>query len=223
MNSIPELPEIVPKIGVMCSTVLNRDGILNWFIRYSNWLKIVKVAASFLSAVNKFKGISLSILNYKEAEHFILKELQKESFPEIYKRLVEGKALPSSERVVGLSPWIDKNGLMRAGGRLQKSEFTFEEKHPIIIPAKHPITLTILSYFHEKVHHQGRLVTYAELRKAGFHIMNSRAVLRSFLNSCVICKRLRGKLVTQQMAQLPEDRIERCAPFERCGLDVFDS
>ena len=47
-----------------------------------------------------------------------------------------------------------------------------------------------------------------------------RSVLGKFLKNCVMCRKLRGATLTQKMAELPEDRLERAAPFEKCGIDV---
>ena len=81
--------------------------------------------------------------------------------------------------------------------------------------------MSIISSCHESTKHQGRLLTSAAIRQAGFHILNPRNAVSSFIKSCIVCKRQRGKLLTQQMGQLPCDRLEKTPPFEKCGMDVF--
>ena len=41
------------------------------------------------------------------------------------------------------------------------------------------------------------------------------------LNKCVTCKRLRGAVIEQRMADLPADRTEVTPPFTNVGFDVF--
>lgn len=41
------------------------------------------------------------------------------------------------------------------------------------------------------------------------------------LNSCVVCKKLRGRMLNQFMADLPADRTITSPPFTNVGFDVF--
>ena len=96
----------------------------------------------------------------------------------------------------------------------------FDRKHPYLIPQNHPISKAILSYFHNQGGHQGRHITHGLIRQNGFHLENGRQLIRQFLKDCIVCRRLRAKLATQKMADLPEDRLESCPPFTNSGLDV---
>lgn len=79
----------------------------------------------------------------------------------------------------------------------------------------------IISHHHEEVHHQGRLLTLASVRQAGYHVHRCSGVIRSFLKACVTCRKLRGEFMRQQMADLPADRLEVAPPFTFTGLDTF--
>ena len=119
-----------------------------------------------------------------------------------------------------MRPWMDQDGVIRVGGWIQRINFSHVVKHPILLSPKHAVMLSILSLCHDKVRHQGRLITIAAVRQAGYHT-NPRSVLSSFFKSCTICKHMRGELLTQRMVQLPRDRVERTAPFQKSGMDVF--
>ena len=95
------------------------------------------------------------------------------------------------------------------------------EKHPVIIPGKHHIAKLIVLQFHEEVQHQGRLFTEGAIRKGGFWITGGKRLVSSVILSCVKCRRLRGKLEGQKMADLPSDGLEEAPPFTYVGLDVF--
>ena len=55
-----------------------------------------------------------------------------------------------------LDPFLDRDGLLRVGGRIKRGSFMEEIKFPVIIPRKGHVTDLIIKYFHEKVQHQGR-------------------------------------------------------------------
>ncbi|XP_059086512.1 uncharacterized protein LOC131883153 [Tigriopus californicus] len=70
--------------------------------------------------------------------------------------------------------------------------------------------------------HQGRHLTLGAVRNAGFQIQNGRNAIRRMLAKCVVCQRLCGSLESQQMSDLPLDRVEPSPPFTTVGLDIFE-
>ena len=123
--------------------------------------------------------------------------------------LKERRRLLRKSNLVRLDPFLDRDGILLVGGRLSRSSLTFEEKHPILLPKKHHLSLLIIRHYHEKVvHHQGRQITHGAVRQAGFWIVNGHGETSRIVNACVTCKRLRGRTLTQHMADLPVDRTE---------------
>ena len=51
-----------------------------------------------------------------------------------------------------LNPFLEEE-VMRAGGRLQKSDLEYNAKHPIILPPNHPITAMIIEKEHGEQGH----------------------------------------------------------------------
>ena len=221
LDEAENLPEVINEASILSTKVGLVNPVLQHLLKFSNWKKLVRVTARVFQAIQIFKRRVNPQEPASLARSFVLKQAQIQSFPEAYAKLEEGSPVPAGDRLAPLSPWLDENGIMRVGGRLQRGDFTPAEKHPILLPNKHQVTALILSSCHESTYHQGRLITSAALREAGYHILNPRNVITSFINSCTICKWLRGKFQIQQMAQLPHDRVERTAPFENCGMDVF--
>jgi len=43
-----------------------------------------------------------------------------------------------------LHPFLDENGMLRVGGRLHEAPWTFERKHPILLPAQCKITRLLI-------------------------------------------------------------------------------
>ena len=121
----------------------------------------------------------------------------------------------------GLSPFCDALGTIRVGGRLAHSHLPYEGKHPLMIPGESPIARLIISHFHERTRHQGRVITLAAIRNAGYFIPALRAKVSSFIKACPTCIKLRAKPLQPKMADLPPCRVQESPPFSYVGIDVF--
>ncbi|XP_028412002.1 uncharacterized protein LOC114534734 [Dendronephthya gigantea] len=153
-----------------------------------------------------------------------IKVLKREDNNDIESRdqLKERRRTLRRSNLAGLDPFLDQKGILRVGGRLNRSSLTFEEKHPVLLPKKHHVTQLLLRHYHEKVtHHQGRQITHGAVRQAGYWVINGNKEVARMINACVTCKKLRGRTLTQHMADLPVDRVEAHPPFTNVGLDVF--
>ena len=51
--------------------------------------------------------------------------------------LKERRRLLRNSNLVRLDPFLDRDGILRVGGRFSRPSLTFEEKHPILLPKKH--------------------------------------------------------------------------------------
>ena len=222
------------------------------FERFSDWLKLQRAVACLIAKIRNRKTSkdvrSLDDDQNVENEHrhpsskdsesakiAIIKAVQNEAFADdisVLKRenketesrdqLKEQRRTLRKSNLAGLDPFLDQDGVLRVGGRLNRSSLTFEEKHPILLPKKHHVSQLIIRHYHEKViHHQGRQITHGAVRQAGFWVINGHKEVSRMVNVCVTCKKLRGRTLTQHMADLPVDRMETHPPFTNVGLDVF--
>ncbi|XP_046869360.1 uncharacterized protein LOC124462006, partial [Drosophila willistoni] len=78
-----------------------------------------------------------------------------DQFLDDYQLLLANKPLRSRSQLAKLSPMIDKDGLLRVGGRLHHSQLSTEAKHPVLLPKSHRITKLILEYEHRVNLHPG--------------------------------------------------------------------
>ena len=113
------------------------------------------------------------------------------------------------------------DGLLRVGGRIRRAEMPLDVKHPCILPQKSHVTELIICHFHQKVAHQGRGMTHNSIRSSGFWIIGGSSVVSSHISKCVRCRKIRGVLQNQRMADLPEDRLEPSPPFTYSAVDYF--
>ena len=127
----------------------------------------------------------------------------------------------NKSRLYRLDPFLDDNEVLRVGGRLRRSNEDYVEKHPAILPKGHHLSNLAIIYHHEKVHHQGLLITHGAVCQAGIWVMGASRMVSKAISRCIKCKRLRGKFSTQHMADLTSDRMETPPPFTNVGFDVF--
>ena len=120
-----------------------------------------------------------------------------------------------------LDPFLDEDGVLRVGGCLRRSQLETAEKHPALLPKRHHLSKLVIKHHHTKVHHQGRQITHGAVRQAGFWIIGGHGMVAKTLSACVMCRKARGKMLTQHMANLPADRMEVTPPFTNVGFDVF--
>ena len=114
----------------------------------------------------------LSAAELEQAGQVVIKVVDKEVFPAEPKALSsaekEIESVPKHSNLFQLDPLVDSNGLLRVRGRLENSTLDFQEKHPVILPKGHLVSELIIRHFHEKVHHQARLITSGAIRQAGY-------------------------------------------------------
>lgn len=157
----------------------------------------------------------------KQSEKFIIREAQSDIYGKEVQCLREGKPLNRDSSLLTLAPVLNEEGLLCVGGRLRKANISVRQKNPILIPGKNYLATLLIRHFHEKVSHQGRHLTEGALREAGYWITGGKRLVSSVIHSCVTCRKLRGKLSFQRMADLPSDRLEPGPPFSSVGVDCF--
>ena len=226
------LPEEEREVSILSTKVRNPSPFSNLFSKINSFPKLVNIFscilrfARVLDRVRQKNGClenprPVEVSN-QEARATLIRVVQTECFFDEIKKLKSGIPLSDTHQLSNLAPSVDKIGLLRVGGRLKHSDVDFSVKHPILIPQNHPLSSTIIQYFHKLNKHQGSLITHNSIIQNGYHIQNGRTLIRNFLKSCVTCRKLRGKPSEQIMADLPPHRlVENIPPFTHVGIDVF--
>lgn len=193
--------------------------------KYSNLTRLIRITAWCKRAIVSFRGDrttlsspSLSTIELENARIFWVKTVQKASFRKEIELLSKGLPLPTSNSLVRLTPFIDSNGLLRLGGRLQHSLLPSSAKHPLILPKDSPLTLLIIAEAHNQTLHGGTQLTLSFVRNE-YWIIGGRATVRSQILNCVRCARYRQKRAQQLMGQLPTERATPNRPFAHSGVD----
>ena len=131
------------------------------------------------------------------------------------------KIVKKASTLYKMDPFLDNDGVLRVGGHLRNAEIPAAAKYPVVLPKKGHVTRFIISHYHDSIYHQGRGMTHNQIRSSGFWIVGGSSAVADFIAKCVRCRKLRGALQEQKMADLPEDRVQSAPPFSYCAVDYF--
>ncbi|KAK0130929.1 hypothetical protein N1851_034390 [Merluccius polli] len=222
---IPELsvgdPE-VRKAQALHTEITEQISFVDRLSNFSSWLSVIRAVARIQRRINNDKSSGHStVLEREKAECFIIKALQSHVYKDDLTLLNKGTKLQTHKELYKLDAFVDKDGVLKVGGRLCDSSLPNSLKHPAIIPKDHHITKLIIAHCHEKVKHQGKGLTINEIRSNGYWIPGMNRAVASYIWQCVTCRRLRRSTEIQRMADLPPERVEPSPPFTYSGMDCF--
>lgn len=115
-------------------------------------------------------------------------------------------------------PFIEKSGIMRLGGRLDRALLPFEQLHPSLLPDVSWLAKLLIRQAHERTLHGGARQMTACLPQK-FWITNLTRAIKTNNSRCIECSRQRQTSTQQMMGELPSDRVRPCRPFEHAGVD----
>ena len=224
-----------PNVRIVLSSYILAEEFISVLDRFSSWFMVQRVIALCRKFIHSLKlkiarketsndvniNLVIDLEELANAKTVIVKVLQHSVFSEEIQLLNNSKLIPVSSKLHKLDIFLDDFGVLRVGGRLERSTMCYEMKHPIILPRKSHITVLIIRYFHERIKHQGRGFTINEIRANGYWIIGCSRAVSSYIYSCVTCRKLRSGTSSQKMSTLPEVRLEQSPPFSHIGCDCF--
>ena len=193
--------------------------------RFSSWRKLVRVTAYVLRFVwnlrtqtyNRVEGrVSkpindgpLSTEELQNGEKYWIQECQTD----LKDRLNKGEFNK-------LSPFRDPEGVYRVGGRVDRALFSYETKHPSLLPREHWVSRLIVRPVH-RCGHTGIAATVAKIRSK-YWIIGAHDLAKSVKFRCVFCREMGAKTEFQVMADLPPSRVAPLTPpFYFTSCDYF--
>ena len=102
-------------------------------------------------------------------------------------------------------------------GRLQFSQLSFDEKHPILLPKCH-LAVLLVRFQHVLMKHAGVSTMITALRKC-YWIIGVRRIAKRVKKTCASCQQQDAAACSQPMAPLPPERVNPAVPFAVTGLD----
>lgn len=174
--------------------------------------------------INEKRNLEKKMLTVKDlskAEMELIKFSQRQTYAKEIKVLQQGNShVRRYSSIFKLDPYL-QDGVLRVGGRLNRSAMPEEAKHPVLLYKQHRIAQLILHHIHQETGHGGRNHVLAKLRQR-YWIPKANAAARTVISECNLCRRLRAKAGEQKMADLPQDRLlPDKPPFTNTGVDYF--
>ncbi|XP_055542891.1 uncharacterized protein LOC129728468 [Wyeomyia smithii] len=133
------------------------------------------------------------------------------------RQLKQNRSVPLKSKLRFLKPQLVE-GLIRVGGRLHHCTLAVDEKHPVVLPAKHHLAILIARHIHEETMHGGPNLLLSTIRQRFWALMG-RDLARCTVHRCVTCARARPRSLEQLMGDLPPVRFTKSFPFENVGVD----
>lgn len=223
-DSVIALPEI--KTNLSLHTTHSENYLYSSLIkfdRFSNFLRLQRAVCYVFRFIKLCKRISFNNTHFSHDElqcslNLIIIQSQRESFPE-YQLLLNNKEIPCKNHLLKFNVFLDENKIMRVGGRLHNSEYSFEKKHPILLQSTNYFVKLLFRYEHIRLMHSGPQLLLATIRET-YWPLGGRNLARACYRQCIRCKRLKGQTVVAQMGNLP---LHRCSPadfpFQNVGVD----
>ena len=108
---------------------------------------------------------SLTVDELTSAENKLLRLLQSIHFSKEIRTLQKNPNTAVGGKLQRLNPFLDNEGILRIGGRLNNSPIPLHQKYSIILP-KSSVTELIIDQVHRRNHHSGTRSHYMRLDNA---------------------------------------------------------
>lgn len=218
--------EIPEQRVVVCLSIQPCDELNYGLEKFSSLQKSLRVLGYVLRFIKNLK-MSCKECNKQtgpltpdelnEALEQYIKNVQIQCFASEYNALLNNKEISKSSRILGLNPFLHK-GLIRVGGRIEKSSQPFEQKHPIILPQGHKLTESIIREEHMRLLHCGVQCLIYSVRQR-FWPLSGRKICKGVVRKCIKCFRAKPGKLNYLMGDLPEVRVNAHSVFLNVGTD----
>lgn len=202
-------------------TFLNVSKV-NIFERFSTFNRLKRVVAWIRRFVNNARKIKvagpLTANELYQSRNTLIKWCQEESFN--FKNLTEKQNVKSTTHIRCLNPFLDKDGMIRVGGRISAADdFGYDKKFPILLPKNHILTKLIFKNIHESFLHCGVQQLLAYTRET-YWPLNGRNTAKQVVHNCTKCFRAKPSSLDPFMGNLPQERLKsNDAVFTHVGVD----
>ncbi|XP_064648534.1 uncharacterized protein LOC135500812 [Lineus longissimus] len=190
--------------------------------RFRSITHLTRVTALVLKFTKLMKGdkdsrAPIKVKDLIQAENIWLQALQSDIYHQEIQAINGVRVRAPLVRQLRL--FLDDNGILRVGGRLQNAPLDYVTKFPALLPRVHDFTGLIVQRAHRIVLHSGIQATTTNIRHS-YWIPQIRNVVKSVLRNCVICKKLTGKPFRSPISPpLQSFRVQDAPPFEITGID----
>lgn len=143
-----------------------------------------------------------------------VRNLQEEYFP------LESKGKKTS-LAINLDLFKDVDGLLRCNGRMKNADWSFDKRHPVLIPRDCKFSEDFVIKTHRENYHMGTNHTLSKVREL-YWIPRGKSYVQRILKTCPECiKHKGGPFKLPPAPALPPERVNYTAPFTYTGVDYM--
>ncbi|XP_047041318.1 uncharacterized protein LOC124645549 [Helicoverpa zea] len=204
--------------SVKAHLTTNEDNPL--WVKYSSLQRLIRVIAycrRFLRRKERRESY-LTSEELSDALEICIRKYQAQEFKKDINSIKKLGVVSKKSKLRPLCPWIDNKGILRVGGRIQKSNMTESMIHPIIIPSKNHFCTLLVQEAHQNTLHGGPTLMLNYLRSK-YWIISAKNMVKACVRKCVTCARQSATITNQFMGQLPTCRVTPARPFLHVGVD----
>ncbi|XP_071056032.1 uncharacterized protein [Onthophagus taurus] len=196
------------------------DHLLTKFSSLSKIQRIISYIRRFILLSKKNRNVNLfssfSQFELQDSLHVLIKHVQNQHFSCVFNALIKNQLVTKPFRK--LTPFIDRDGLLRVGGRLRHSDIPYEHKHPLLLPCDSRLSELIIETIHREYLHPGQRTLHGLLAQR-YWILSPRRAIHRVLFKCIRCFRMNPRPQVPLMADLPKYRISEVKAFSAAGVD----
>ena len=229
IGPVPEIPadvdlEEISKTSVLLTSISNvwADEVLRNFNSLTKLKRVtVFILRRFRTEMNP-KPRNSTLMTVQELDTAMktwIKIIQAQHFSQEITWLKSEKEFPNGNPIKSLNPFLDFEGILRVGGRLENAEDLPEDmKHPAFLPKNHKLVTMIIEDAHARhMHAQSQLLT--AIISSQYWIIGLKPQVRRFIKNCITCQKVTAQIGTQMMGNLPRSRISQTRAFLHTGVD----
>ncbi|KAL4113825.1 hypothetical protein QTP88_017393 [Uroleucon formosanum] len=220
-------PHHLPEVKTASACVLAVREVPNcdkFLLRFSSWSRLQRALAYALRFIDRVivkRPTNADVLTLDELQRAIrmaVRVTQRTHFQELLQQLAKHNHIVTPPTMAQLAPFLDHTGLIRIGGRLQRSMLTDDAKHPYLLPKESHVTSLLITAFHRRFFHAGPKLIIAMLRQE-FWVVSCREAVRRIIFKCVTCTRHKALHPTPRMGILREARVHSVRAFSSVGTN----
>lgn len=220
LQDCPEVKELKIVSNVVTQDVQQSDLVL----RYSSLQQLIRISSFCLRFAHNCRNRNNKRTNHlttNELNHttnVFIRFMQENEYHDELRALGRQQPIPPSSKLKSLHPFIDGQGLLRVGGRLQNSSVPYSAQHPTILSGQDAFTKLLVQNTHIKYLHAGATLLTSILFQQ-YWIVGHRNLIKHTIHKCVTCFRNKAAVSSQLMGNLPSQRTTPSRPFSNVGVD----
>jgi hypothetical protein len=145
------------------------EDIIQRFSKLNRHIRVIAYCRKFINNCRHSKAnrqtATLTTQDLDQALTCCVKMVQQTSYAQEFKDLTGQGEIASTSSLKTLCPFVDQEGILRVGGRLQQSTLPYQAMHQMILPASHYFTKLLVSAEIIRLLHAGPQLLTASLHE----------------------------------------------------------